>query len=182
MWQYWSGKWTAFGSYLDMKSCDIQVFDHAAITGHVYPIYHIRNIYYSRSNKKALSKRHTYHDGHDGVLDDMIVLLFHAWFQMYISIVKLSILYIIIWMQVPYDIGQLHPITVYRIFFSCDQAALWMAQSVCPSVCLSVCLWHLFHYVPVIISSWNFQELLPMTEVMSMQKVKGQGHRGHNPT
>ena len=41
---------------------------------------------------------------------------------------------------------------------------------------------HLFDYVPIIISSWNFQDLLPMKEVMSMQKVKGQGHRGHNPT
>ena len=39
-------------------------------------------------------------------------------------------------------------------------------------------------YVPIIVSSWNFQELLPMTDVKSMQKVKvkGQGHRGHNPT
>ena len=48
-----------------------------------------------------------------------------------------------------------------------------------PSVHLS----HLFDYVPIIVSSWNFQELLPMTEVTSMQKVKvkGQGHRGHNP-
>ena len=52
--------------------------------------------------------------------------------------------------------------------FSCDQAALWMVQSVHPSVCLS----HLFDYVPIIVSSRNFQELLPMTEVMSMQKVK----------
>ena len=33
--------------------------------------------------------------------------------------------------------------------------------SVCPSV-------HLFHYVPIIDSSWNCQELLPLTEVMSM--------------
>ena len=49
-----------------------------------------------------------------------------------------------------------------------------------PSVCLS----HLFDYVPIIVSSWNFQELLPMTKVRSMQKVKvkGQSHRGHNPT
>ena len=53
-----------------------------------------------------------------------------------------------------------------------------------PSVCLSVRLSHLFDYVPIIVSSWNFQELLPVTEVTSMQKVKvkGQGHRGHNPT
>ena len=53
-----------------------------------------------------------------------------------------------------------------------------------PSVFLSVRLSHLFDYVPIIVSSWNFQELLPVTEVTSMQKVKvkGEGHRGHNPT
>ena len=73
--------------------------------------------------------------------------------------------------------------------FSCDQAALWMVQSVClsvrPSVCLSVrlsvCLFvclsvrpsHLFDYVPIIVSSWNFRELLlPKTKVTSRQKVK----------
>ena len=44
------------------------------------------------------------------------------------------------------------------------------------------CLSHLFDYVPIIVSSQYFQELLPMTEVISMQKVKGQGHKGHNPT
>ena len=35
--------------------------------------------------------------------------------------------------------------------------------SVCPSVCLSVCPSHLFDYVPIIVSSWNFQELSPRT-------------------
>ena len=51
---------------------------------------------------------------------------------------------------------------------------------VCVCVCLSVCLSHLFDYVPIIVSSQNFQEFLPMTKVTSMQKVKvkGQGHRG----
>ena len=74
------------------------------------------------------------------------------------------------------------------VIFSCDQAALRMAISVCLSVCLSVrlpvCLWHLFDNVPIIVSSLNFQKLLPMTKVMSMQKVKvkGQGIRGQNPT
>ena len=60
----------------------------------------------------------------------------------------------------------------------------WYFPSVCLSACPSVCLSHLFDYVPIIVSSWNFQELLPMTKVRSMQKVKvkGQGHRGHNPT
>ena len=31
------------------------------------------------------------------------------------------------------------------------------------SVCLSVCLSHIFDYVPIIVSSWNFQELSPRT-------------------
>ena len=48
--------------------------------------------------------------------------------------------------------------------------------SVHPSVCLS----HLFHYVPIIVSSWNFQELLPMTKMMSMQKVKVRGQRSRS--
>ena len=53
---------------------------------------------------------------------------------------------------------------------------------VCVCVCLSPCPSHLFHYVPIIISSWNFWQLLPWTKVMSMQKVKvkGQGHRGQS--
>ena len=44
----------------------------------------------------------------------------------------------------------------------------------------SVCLWCLFHYVPIIVSSWNFQELLPMTRVMCMQKVKVRGQRSRS--
>ena len=60
----------------------------------------------------------------------------------------------------------------------------WYFPSVRPSVCLSVCLSHLFHHVLIIVSSWNFQELLLWSKVMSMQKVKvkGQGHRGQHPT
>ena len=42
-----------------------------------------------------------------------------------------------------------------------------------PSVCLSVCLSYLFDYVPIIVSSWNFQELLPVTKV----HAKDQGQR-----
>ena len=52
--------------------------------------------------------------------------------------------------------------------------------SVCPSVRLSVCPSHLFDYVPIIVSSWNFQELLPMTDVRSMQKVKVRGQRSRS--
>ena len=72
----------------------------------------------------------------------------------------------------------------FQVLFSCDQAALWMVFSVCLSVrlsvCLSVCLSHLFDYVPIIVSSWNFQELLPMTKVTSMQKVKVRGQRSRS--
>ena len=68
--------------------------------------------------------------------------------------------------------------------FSCDQAALWMVfsvrLSVCPSVRLSVRLSHLFDYVPIIVSSWNFQELSHWTRVRSMQKVKVRGQRSRS--
>ena len=70
----------------------------------------------------------------------------------------------------------IHTWILYICIFSCDQAALWMVFVVCPSVCLS----RPFHYVPIIISSWNFQELLPMTEVISMQKVKVRGQRSRS--
>ena len=60
--------------------------------------------------------------------------------------------------------------------FICDQAALWMVFSVRLSVCLS----HLFDYVPIIVSSWNFQELSHWTRVRSMQKVKVRGQRSRS--
>ena len=55
----------------------------------------------------------------------------------------------------------------------------WYFLSVCPSVRPSVCpslrVSHLFDYVTIIVSSWNFQELSPGTRVRSMQKVKVTG-------
>ena len=66
------------------------------------------------------------------------------------------------------------------IVFSCDQAALQMVFSVCLSVRPSVRLSHLFHHVPIIVSSWNFQELLLWSKVMSMQKVKVRGQRSRS--
>ena len=73
---------------------------------------------------------------------------------------------------------------IYLFLAATKQLYEWFSPSVCLSVRPSVCLSHLFDYVPIIVSSWNFQELLPVTKVTSMQKVKvkGQGHRGHNPT
>ena len=43
----------------------------------------------------------------------------------------------------------------------------------CPSVRLS----HLFYYVPIIVLSGNFQELLLMTTVRTMQKCQGQSSK-----
>ena len=51
-----------------------------------------------------------------------------------------------------------------------------MNGSVHPSVCPS----YLFDCVPIIVSSWNFQELLPMTELTSMQKVKVRAQRSRS--
>ena len=81
--------------------------------------------------------------------------------------------------------GSVH---AFVCLFACPSVPPSVCLSVCPSirpsirllsvrpsirlVCLSVCLSHLFHYVPIIISSWKFQELLPLIEVMSMQKFK----------
>ena len=76
--------------------------------------------------------------------------------------------------------------TVFQIQFlaATKQLYKWYFPSVCPSVRLSVCpsvrLSHLFDYVPIIVSSWNCQELLPMTKVRSMQKVKVRGQRSRS--
>ena len=77
----------------------------------------------------------------------------------------------------------------YIPIFSCDQAALRTLLSVPPSTVtkfqddmMTATLSK--DNVAVIISSWNFQELLPLADMMSMLKVKvkGQGHRGQDPT
>ena len=74
-------------------------------------------------------------------------------------------------------------LTQWKVFLAATkQLYEWFS----PSVRLSVRLPQLFHYVPIILSSWNFQELLQLTEARSVQKVrsevKGQGYRGQNPT
>ena len=52
--------------------------------------------------------------------------------------------------------------------------------SVCQSVRPSVRLSQLFQYVPIILSSLNFQELLPMIKVRSMQKTMVRGQRSRS--
>ena len=75
-------------------------------------------------------------------------------------------------------------LTMYMVnLFSCDQAALWMVFSIRTSVRLSVCLsiCHTFFTMfPIIVSSRNFQEILPMTDVMPMLKVKVRGQRSRS--
>ena len=68
----------------------------------------------------------------------------------------------------------------YSFLAATKQLYKWYFPSVCLSVRPSVRLSHLFDYVPIIVSSWNFQELLPVTEVMSMQKVKVRGQRSRS--
>ena len=75
------------------------------------------------------------------------------------------------------------------LFFSCDQAALQMVFSVCPSVCLSVrpSVRHTFltmfpssYHHEIFRSYYQWQKWRPCKR--SRSEVKGQGHRGHNPT
>ena len=69
----------------------------------------------------------------------------------------------------------------YSLFLAATKQLYdWFSPSVCPSVRLPVCPSHLFHHVSIIVSSWNFQELLPWSEVMSMQKVKVRGQRSRS--
>ena len=67
---------------------------------------------------------------------------------------------------------------LYKWYF--PSVCLSVRPSVCPSVRPSVRPSHLFDYVPIIVSSWNFHELLPVTEVTSMQKVKVRGQRSRS--
>ena len=77
--------------------------------------------------------------------------------------------------------------------FSCDQAAIWLVQSVRlsvrpsvrPSVCLSVC--HTFftmfpssYHHEIFRSYYHGQKWCPCKR--SRSEVKGQGHRGQHPT
>ena len=74
---------------------------------------------------------------------------------------------------------------VLKDIFSCDQAALWMVQSVCPSVCLSVCdafftMFPSSYRHEIFRSYYQWQKWCPCKR--SRSEVKGQGHRGQNPT
>ena len=81
-------------------------------------------------------------------------------------------------------IGKLN-LVMPSFLFSCDQAALWMVQSVCLSVCLSVCdtVFTMFlssYHHEIFRSYYHWQKWCPCKR--SRSEVKGQGHRGHDPT
>ena len=76
--------------------------------------------------------------------------------------------------------GGSHPNTNILFLAATKQLYKWYFPSVCLSVRLSVRLSHLFHHVPIMVSSWNFQELLPWSKEMSMQKVKVRGQRARS--
>ena len=85
----------------------------------------------------------------------------------------------------PYDDETMQSLVLVRrgalLFLAATkQLYEWYFLSVCPSVRLSVRLSHLFDYVPIIVSSWNFQELSHWTRVRSMQKVKVRGQRSRS--
>ena len=76
-----------------------------------------------------------------------------------------------------------------RLIFSCDQAALQMVFSVCPSVRLSVrpSVCHTFltmfpssYHHEIFRNYYHGQEWCPCKR--SRSEVKGQGHRGQHPT
>ena len=77
-------------------------------------------------------------------------------------------------------IKQLQKVLHVKFLAATKQLYKWYFPSVRPSVRPSVCPSHLLDYVPIIVSSWNFQELLPMTKVRSMQKVKVRGQRSRS--
>ena len=82
--------------------------------------------------------------------------------------------------KVPIEFGLDWPWCSVLFLAATKQLYEWYFLSVCPSVRLSVRLSHLFDYVPIIVSSWNFQELSHWTRVRSMQKVKVRGQRSRS--
>ena len=70
------------------------------------------------------------------------------------------------------------PLCFFFFFFflaATKQLYGWLSPSVCPSVRLSVCLWHIFHYVPLIVYIMKFSGVI--TDDKSDVHAKGQGQR-----
>ena len=85
----------------------------------------------------------------------------------------LSVLKIVIYQLVLYIAGATSPLKKFLpgavvLLAATKQLYKWYFPSVRPSVCPS----HLFDYVPIIVSTQNFQALLPMTK----SDVHGKSH------
>ena len=66
----------------------------------------------------------------------------------------------------------------FCVFFSCDQAAIWLVQSVSPSVCLSVCLSDRHTFFTMFPSSYHHEIYYYfITNYKSDVQAKGQGQR-----
>ena len=116
------------------------------------------------------------------------------WEQQWQKLTKSTHIWMIVTITKIISITIMITVKVIRNIYFCVQASLcicifsrchlWFLAATtqlnewyfCPSVRLS----HLFHYVPIIVSSQNFQQLLPMTRVRSMQKVKDWGQRSRS--
>ena len=57
-------------------------------------------------------------------------------------------------------------------WFLAGTKQLWTVMFICLPVCHTF-----FHYVSLVVSPWNFRDLLPLTKVMSIHKVKVRGQR-----
>ena len=123
----------------------------------------------------------------------VLLTICHRWFMCYGTIFMMSLDHNVLrggnkkkWFISVWILGAQRPWSLYFIdVFSCDQAALWIVQSVRPSVRLSVC--HTFltmfpssYHHEIFRSYYHWQKWRPCKR--SRSEVKGQGHRGHNPT
>ena len=122
----------------------------------VYSMYYIHtctthySYILSNSNKLFLRDIHTKSwCGHAGVLDDLILLLFPVWFQVYFQLC--STVFSILWYgyrcHVVLYIGQHHPITVYRTGFGvCVALVLGVIRCSCYCFLDGILFYHDFHH------------------------------------
>ena len=131
--------------------------------------------------------------GHGNILNDSISAIHCLQFINWLSVnMTMSLLVC----DILYSFSFVLYVIIRFLIFSCDQAALWMVQSVCPSVRLSVrlsvCLsvrpsvCHTFltmfpscYHHEIFRSYYQWQKWRPCKR--SRSEVKGQGHRGHDP-
>ena len=120
-----------------------------------------------------------------GINSDICIEILNTWYilsSMCLRLCQFSQLFFMQYMGLIVFSLHIPLVLIVRIhvFFSCDQAALWMVQSVCPSVrlsvCLSVCLsvtpfWLCYHHRIIM----KFPAVI--TKDQGKVHAKGQGQR-----